>query len=65
MKRLFAVVLAAVLLITVLPPVEANAADIVASGTCGAEGDGSNLTWVLDEDGVLTISGIAKVLYTH
>ena len=27
------------------------------SGTCGAEGDGSNLTWVLTEDGTLTISG--------
>lgn len=27
----------------------------VASGTCGANGD--NLTWVLDESGVLTISG--------
>lgn len=30
-------------------------AEIVASGTCGAEGD--NLTWTLDSDGVLTISG--------
>ncbi|MFQ7010539.1 MAG: leucine-rich repeat domain-containing protein, partial [Oscillospiraceae bacterium] len=27
------------------------------SGTCGAEGDGSNLTWTLDSEGVLTISG--------
>ena len=27
----------------------------IASGTCGAEGD--NLTWTLDSDGVLTISG--------
>ena len=33
------------------------ATGIVASGTCGAEGDGSNLTWTLDSDGVLTISG--------
>ena len=30
---------------------------VVASGTCGAEGDGSNLTWVLYNDGVLEISG--------
>lgn len=30
-------------------------ADIVASGTCGTEGD--NLTWVLDADGVFTVSG--------
>lgn len=33
----------------------ALAADTVASGTCGAEGD--NLTWTLDSEGVLTISG--------
>lgn len=31
------------------------AADIIASGDCGA--DGSNVTWTLDADGVLTISG--------
>ena len=30
---------------------------IVASGFCGAEGDGSNLTWTLDRDGALSISG--------
>lgn len=30
---------------------------IIASGTCGAEGDGSNLAWVLTDDGTLTISG--------
>lgn len=33
----------------------ALAADTVASGTCGAEGD--NLTWTLDSEGLLTISG--------
>ena len=27
------------------------------SGTCGAEGDGSNLTWTLDSEGLLTIGG--------
>ena len=35
------------------------AADIVDSGTCGAEGD--NLTWTLDNDGVLTISGTGEM----
>lgn len=29
----------------------------VASGICGGEEDGANLTWVLTEDGVLTITG--------
>ncbi len=46
-----------VLMIASLLPATALAADIVDSGTCGAEGDGSNLTWTLDSDGVLTISG--------
>ena len=30
-------------------------AEIIADGTCGATGD--NLTWTLDDQGVLTISG--------
>ena len=55
-KRLLSFVLA-VLMIASLLPVTALAADIVDSGTCGAEGDGSNLTWTLDSEGVLTISG--------
>lgn len=29
----------------------------IANGYCGGEGDGTNLTWVLDENGTLTISG--------
>ena len=55
-KRIFSFVLA-VLMIASLLPAAALAADVVASGTCGAEGDGSNLTWTLDSDGLLTISG--------
>ena len=55
-KRLLSFVLV-VLMIASLLPATALAADIVDSGTCGAEGDGSNLTWTLDSDGVLTISG--------
>ena len=55
-KRLLSFVLA-VLMIASLLPATALAADIVDSGTCGAEGDGSNLAWTLDSEGVLTISG--------
>ena len=55
-KRLLSFVLA-VLMIATLLPATALAADIADSGTCGAEGNGSNLTWTLDSDGVLTISG--------
>jgi len=59
-KRLLSFVLA-VLMIASLLPATALAADIVASGTCGAEGDGSNLTWTLDSEDVLTISGTGKM----
>ena len=38
-----------------LPAITANAAEIVDSGSCGAEGD--NVTWTLDSEGTLTISG--------
>ena len=50
-KRILSVLLAAFMLISLLP-MGALAADEVASGTCGA-----NLTWTLDSDGALTISG--------
>lgn len=48
-----------VLFIGVIP--SAYAADIVASGYCGGEGDSTNLTWTLDSEGVLTISGTGKM----
>ena len=32
-------------------------ASVVASGYCGAEGDGTNLEWTIDSNGKLTISG--------
>ena len=35
----------------------ALAANIVASGTCGADDGGGNLTWTLDSEGTLTIRG--------
>ena len=35
----------------------AEAPTIVDRGYCGGEGDGTNLTWVLTNDGTLTISG--------
>ena len=47
--------LLAVAMLFALMPTAAFAATEVASGTCGAEG--SNLTWTLDSDGTLTISG--------
>lgn len=36
-------------------------AEVVASGTCGAEGNEENVTWSLDDEGTLTISGTGKM----
>ena len=48
-------------LLLLLLTVTVSAADTVAYGNCGAEGDGSNLTWTLDSDGVLTINGSGRM----
>ena len=61
-KRLLSFVLA-VLMIASLLPAAVLAADIVDSGTCGAEGDGSNLTWTLDSKGALTIRGTGEMAH--
>lgn len=49
------------LVLLCLLTVQAAAVDIVASGSCGGEGDGTNLTWTLDSEGTLTISGTGKM----
>ena len=56
MKRIISLLLAVVLLLSVVPPINVSAADIVDSGTCG-----DNLTWTLDGAGTLTISGTGKM----
>lgn len=57
MKKRIISLLMAMLMLTTLLPVQAFGATVVASGECGGEGDGSNLTWTLGSDGLLTISG--------
>ena len=54
MKKLWTLALTACLFVAILLtlPVNARAAEIVDSGTCG-----DNLTWSLDNGGTLTISG--------
>ena len=54
MKKCLTLLLSLVFLLALLPA-GASAANIIAGGDCGAEG--SNLTWTLDSDGVLTIEG--------
>ena len=57
MKRILSFAMALVLVVSMIPlsTVPVWAATTVASGTCGAKGD--NLTWTLDDEGTLTISG--------
>ena len=63
-KRLLSILLALSMVLTFLPlnAVMAFADGSVAHGNCGAEGDGSNLTWTLDSEGTLTISGKGEMV---
>ena len=54
--RLVSALLALAMLFALLPTA-AFAATEVAHGTCGASGNETNVTWTLDSDGTLTISG--------
>ena len=55
MKKALSLILFAILAAAL--SATAFAAEIVASGYCGGEGDGTNLEWKIDSDGVITISG--------
>ena len=66
-NKIIAVILSVVMFIGILPmadiakldfsfPFKAYAADVVSSGSCG-----DNLTWELNDEGVLTISGTGKM----
>ena len=57
-KRIISMLLAIFMVVGMLPTV-VFAADVVAGGTCGASG--ASVNWVLDSDGVLTISGEGKM----
>ncbi len=54
MKKVFSLVLAMMMFMAVLPA--ASAAEVVESGWCGAD-----LTWTLDSDGTLTVSGTGEM----
>ena len=59
-KKLLSILLVLSMMLALVPA--AFAADIVDSGTCGADGDGSSVTWTLDAAGLLTISGTGKII---
>lgn len=57
-RRLTAIVCLLAMLLSILPMGAFAGEEEVLQGNCGADGDGSNLTWSLDADtGTLTISG--------
>lgn len=56
MKK-FVKLCSAILVLFAVLTVSALAAEVLYSGTCGGEGDGSNLTWTLDDEGTLRIEG--------
>ena len=55
--RLLSALLALAMLLALLPTAAFAEDNIVDHGTCGAKGNESNVTWTLDSDGTLTISG--------
>ena len=57
MKKHFGTFICLYFVLAVLLAPRAFAAEIIDSGYCGGEGDGTNLTWTLDSEGTLTISG--------
>lgn len=58
MKKWISVLLTLTTLLTVMAVFALPASALTTSGTCGAEGDGSNLTWTVDiNTGVLEIKG--------
>ena len=71
MKKRFVSLLLAISMILSLMPVSAVTAlaegessgtvTTVASGFCGAESDGKNLSWTFDSNGVLTITGMGAM----
>ena len=55
-EKSVAILLAAILVLSSAPFAFA-AGDVVDSGFCGGEGDGTNISWTLDSEGTLTLSG--------
>ena len=57
LRILLAVLLTAALLLATTATAAAAKTKTIAAGVCGAEGNGANLTWKLDNKGTLTVSG--------
>ena len=65
MKKTLSILLTLVLLLGTfafaVPAAASNVSTLLASGNCGAEGDGSNVTWTLYSDYTLIFSGTGEM----
>lgn len=64
-KKFISIILCAVLAFTAIPMAAfaEEEREIIANGTCGAQGD--NLTWTLYDDGEIVISGEGEMKFYH
>ena len=58
-RRFLSMLLCVMFVVAMLPGTAGTAR--AADGYCGGEGEGTNLTWTLDDSGTLTISGTGKM----
>ena len=61
MKKRVCLLVALLALVIMGFAMNVEAAEIIDRGYCGGEGDGTNLTWTLDRDGMLVIEGQGKM----
>ena len=61
MKKRVCLLVALLALVIMGFAMNVEAAEIIDRGYCGGEGDGTNLTWTLDSDGVLVIEGQGRM----
>ena len=61
MKKRVCLLVALLTLVIMGFAMNVEAAEIIDRGYCGGEGDGTNLTWTLDSDGVLVIEGQGRM----
>ena len=61
LKNVLLIVIQLVISVAIMVTVTQNAfaAEVVASGECGSSGD--NVTWVLDDEGTITLSGTGEI----
>lgn len=62
-KRILSLLLVLMMVVSLVPTMALadDTDNVIDSGYCGGEGDGTNLTWTLYKNGTLEISGTGKM----